>query len=140
MTKRIYYCDMDGVLANFGAEPNAVERFAVEKGFFANLQPIVENIQALEELSQNNTVYILSASPNKQADKDKREWIRNHLPFVKARNVILCRNGENKADHMRTKKGILFDDYGKNCREWQANGNISFKITVDMGIKAYIQM
>ena len=137
--KKIYYCDMDGVLANFGAEPNALERFAVEKGFFKNLQPIVENVQALEELSQNNTIYILSASPNKQADKDKRAWIRQHLPFVKAYNVIICRNGENKADYMKTKKGILFDDYGKNCREWQAKGNISYKITVDMGIKAYIQ-
>ena len=96
-------------------------------------------MQALEELSQNNTIYILSASPNKQADKDKRAWIRQHLPFVKAYNVIICRNGENKADYMKTKKGILFDDYGKNCREWQAKGNISYKITVDMGIKAYIQ-
>ena len=130
---------MDGVLANFGAEPNALERFESEKGFFKNLQPIVENVQALEELSQNNTIYILSASPNKQADKDKRAWIRQHLPFVKAYNVIICRNGENKADYMKTKKGILFDDYGKNCREWQAKGNISYKITVDMGIKAYIQ-
>lgn len=32
------------------------------------------------------------------------------------------RVGQNKADFMKTKTGILLDDYGKNCREWIASG------------------
>ena len=34
------YVDMDGVLADFNNEPNALERFKTEKGFFKQLTPI----------------------------------------------------------------------------------------------------
>lgn len=46
----VVYCDMDGVLADFDAEPNAVERFRNEKDFFANLTPIAENLLGLATL------------------------------------------------------------------------------------------
>ena len=47
-TKKInIYCDMDGVLADFNAQENAVERFASEKGFFQKLAPMNANIYAL---------------------------------------------------------------------------------------------
>ena len=36
------YCDMDGVIADFNNEPNAVERFATEKGFFKKLHVMNE--------------------------------------------------------------------------------------------------
>ena len=36
--EKYYYCDMDGVLADFFAEPNAVQRFETEKDFFYNLK------------------------------------------------------------------------------------------------------
>ena len=65
------YVDMDGVLANFNAEPNAVERFKSELGFFAKLKPIQSNVAFVNELIENEfNVFILSASPNNNADKD----------------------------------------------------------------------
>ena len=52
-TKKInIYCDMDGVLADFNAQENAVERFASEKGFFQKLAPMNANIYALRVLNQ----------------------------------------------------------------------------------------
>ena len=77
--KRVIYCDMDGVVADFNNEPNAVARFKVEKGFFFKLKPIEINVRAVKELAKDNEIYILTASPNPRADKDKIKWLRTKL-------------------------------------------------------------
>lgn len=121
MRKKYYiYCDMDGVLADFDAEPHALKRFAVESDFFRNLKPISSNIQALNKLLSNGSVAvrILSASPNKNADRAKKEWLKIYLPNLKKKNIIIMRIGQNKKDFIKTQNGILFDDYIKNIEEW----------------------
>lgn len=123
------YVDMDNVIADFSGEPNAVERYAKEKDFFKILKPM--NKWAFEQLllNDNFNVYIISISPNKQADQDKKAWLHYYYPQIKNDHIIILRTGENKADHMKTKKGILLDDYGKNCELWREKGNQAVKIT-----------
>lgn len=133
---RTIYCDMDGVVADFNNEPNAVERFREEKGFFRKLKPIMVNVKAIKELNKNFDVCILTASPNERADKDKIKWLSKYMPFIKKKNIIICRNGQRKVDFMVSEKGILLDDYGKNIREWETKkGNIGFKIKDTYTIK-----
>jgi len=128
--KRTYYIDMDGVLFDFNAMKNGVKRFAVEPNFFRKLEPIRANIVAVKILMANGyKVKVLSASPNKNADEDKIFTLNKHLPKLKRKNIILCRNGEVKANFVRKiKKSVLFDDYGKNCREWREHGGIAYKV------------
>lgn len=129
------FLDLDGTLAKFNSKRNALKRFAVEEGFFANLQPY-KYIECINDLAinKNINVYIISATPNEQADKDKMIWIGKHLSNIPQKNICFSRLGENKAEIIKQKLNItidktclLLDDYTKNLIEWQNNCGIGIK-------------
>lgn len=139
--EKYYYCDMDGVLADFFSEPNCLVRFPIEKDFFYNLKPIIENVNAIRTLIKNGaSVRILSASPNKRADNDKIKWIEKYIPEITKDRIIIVRLGAKKLDYMQTQSGVLFDDFGKNGREWLENPNNEFcKISKENPITSYVK-
>lgn len=129
--KRIFL-DLDGTIAKFNVK-NALQRFDNEKGFFANLKAYV-GIEVINELASTNQLYIISASPNEQADIDKMTWIGRYLPNMPLENITLCRIGEDKAKVIENKYNFtineeffLLDDYTKNLIEWQARGGTPIK-------------
>lgn len=134
---KVIYCDMDGVLADFNsADPNA-ELFRTKKHFFRDLAPISKNIDGLKLLAlQGAKIYILSATPHRKADADKRKWLKKHLPFIPKSQQIFVRIGANKADYIK-ERGILFDDYGKNCLQWRTTGMVAYKVDADDTIYQY---
>jgi 5'(3')-deoxyribonucleotidase len=126
------FLDLDGTLAKFNV-PNALERFDKEEGFFSKLGAY-KGIENINELAKNNNLFVISASPNEQADKDKMIWIEKYLPNININNITICRIGENKAKIIQDKYNItineqcyLLDDYTKNLIEWENFGGTGIK-------------
>lgn len=131
MNKKLFI-DLDGTIAKFNVR-NSLKRFDNEIGFFKRLNAYI-GIEVVNELASNGNVYIISASPNAQADSDKMEWLAKYLPNVPNENVTLCRLGENKAQIIQDKYSIvidnnclLLDDYTKNLNEWESFGGKGIK-------------
>lgn len=129
------FLDLDGTLAKFNSKRNALKRFDNEAGFFANLKPY-KYIEFVNELAtkENINVYVISATPNEQADKDKLVWIKKYLNQINDKNICFCRLNENKAKVIKDKLNItidnnclLLDDYTKNLIEWQNLNGIGIK-------------
>ena len=129
------FLDLDGTLAKFNSKRNALKRFDNEIGFFANLKPY-KYIEFVNELAtkENVNVYVISATPNEQADKDKLVWIKKYLNQINDKNICFCRLNENKAKVIKDKLNItidnnclLLDDYTKNLIEWQNLNGIGIK-------------
>ena len=124
--KTLHFFDMDGVLARFDDEKNAVQRFQREAHFFLGLKPYENTLKEVQALiNKGENVYILTASPHKGADMDKREWIRRYLPSLPSSHFIAVRLGAVKVDAVKPLKKaryILYDDYSKNRLEWCARG------------------
>lgn len=113
------YIDMDNTIANFSGADGALKRFKVEKGFFANLEPMHANLKAVKKLiADGNEVFIISHSPNVMADGDKRLWLHKYLPEMADGNIIFSRLGTKKTDYMKSPDGILFDDFSRNVFNW----------------------
>ena len=125
------FLDLDGTLARFNVR-NALNRFETEKGFFANLLAY-KGIEIINEMAKAGNVYIISASPNIQADIDKMIWIEKYLPNIPKNHIVLCRCGECKALVLRRlglvidKNCYLLDDYTKNLTEWESVGGVGIK-------------
>ena len=129
------FLDMDGTLAKFNSKRNALQRFATEEGFFASLKPF-KNIEKVNELALRTDieVYIISATPNSQADNDKMIWLEKYLNNIKKENICFCRIGTNKAKEIKRQLNIdidnnclLLDDYTNNLIEWKNCNGIGIK-------------
>ena len=130
------FLDLDGTLAKFNSKRNALQRFDKEENFFSSLKPYkhIEYINSLIKSRKDLEVYIISASPNLNADIDKITWVNEYLSNRDKDHICLCRLGENKAEiigkklHRHIGKDcILLDDYTKNLQEWTKQGGTGIK-------------
>ncbi len=127
MSKHRLYVDMDGTLAEFKIVSYEEQLF--EKGYFANLLPhknVVDAVRDLSLHSENIEVFILSAylTDSKYALKEKNEWLDRYLPEIDKdhRVFVPCGSDKKEAINNLTDNDYLFDDYTQNLLSWVPPG------------------
>lgn len=121
--KERLFVDMDGTLAEF-RNVDTLETL-YEQGYFKNLMPQNNVVEAIKEIMKKNEVevFILSAvlSDSKYALDEKNEWLNNFLPEIDKGHRIFPPCGEDKKNYIP--EGIrandfLLDDYTHNLMLW----------------------
>lgn len=89
------FCDLDGTLAEYQNLP--LDEFGninfVEYEVFKYSKPVWEVINKIKRLNEEGReIYIISASPNSIASKEKSEWVNKYMPFVKPENIYFAGN------------------------------------------------
>ena len=130
------FLDMDGVMAKW-QEDKTFEEVAMP-GYFATL-PVVENIvEAIKMIHKNNKIKalnvnihlkILSATfDDNHSRKDKRQWLKEKLPFIKEKDICFVNVGEDKAQCIDKKRhNFLLDDKSSNLFAFEKAGGIGIK-------------
>lgn len=141
MNRKRYFFDMDGVLAKYNFDLPSFDTL-YEEGYFLNRPPQLNIIEAAKLLiDQKQEVFILSAvlKDSEYALFEKHEWLDQYLPLpCKNRIFTLC--GEDKISYVPAfdpKRDILIDDFGENCRTWEAQGGEYVKVSRDVSDGIY---
>lgn len=123
--KQRLFVDMDGTLAVF----QRVDRLEAlyEYGYFANLPPIENVIQAVKLIIKNHPeidVHILSAylTDSPYALIEKQQWLDQYLPEIDAAHRIFTPCGQDKKEFIPggiRGSDFLLDDYTHNLCLWQ---------------------
>ena len=123
--KQTYYFDVDGVLADFHGVYNPMNRAeSLTYDFIRNLRPFAENIALVKSLiADGNRVYISTMVANETTKKARIDWLAEMLPEIPKYRIVTIVGHGNKAQHMKTKDGILVDDKKANCRQWEKAGH-----------------
>lgn len=101
--KQVVFVDMDNVLVDF---QSGIDKISEEKkqkyegnlddvpGIFSLMEPYDGAIEAYRWLNKNFDTYILSTAPwdNPSAWKDKLLWVKEHLPEIAYKRLILSHN------------------------------------------------
>ena len=119
------FVDMDGTLAVF--KPINTLEVLYEKGYFENLEPIPNTVQAVKKIIQDHPeleVHILSAylTDSNYALEEKNRWLDKYLPQLPKERRIFCPCGVDKKTYIPNgvhNTDYLLDDYTKNLMQWQ---------------------
>lgn len=105
---------LDG-LPEFEAFPHGYLH-ANTKGFFRTIPVVSGSRDVLERLNQKYEVFIVSAALEfPKSLEDKREWLKEHFPFIHWKQIVFCGSKEIvKAD-------IMIDDHLKNLDKFEGD-------------------
>jgi len=119
--KKVLYIDMDGVLVDFisafpKVDPELMDKHKDDEdeipGIFNLMEPMHGAIESVTFLAAHFDLYILSTAPwdNPSAWHDKLLWIKEHLPEIGHKRLILSHHKNlNKGDYIvddRKKRGV----------------------------------
>jgi hypothetical protein len=119
------FVDLDGTLAIF--KPVDTIETLYKKGYFLNLQPISNVVQAIKEIIHSHPeieVNTLSAylSDSQYALDEKNQWLDNNIPEITQEHRLFVPCGTDKKDFIKDgvrNTDFLLDDYTENLALWE---------------------
>ena len=123
----IFYIDMDGVLAMW--EENVSEEETHEKGHFLNKEAeesAVGLVRMLKDAGEDVRI-MSSVYRDDHSGMDKHMWL-NEAGLQDIPRIFVP-YGDDKHAYIEDDDAlaVLIDDYGKNLRAWEADGNLAIK-------------
>ena len=109
------YIDMDGTLTSYSREHYINNLWLEHPEVLTNLPPIIKHIP--------DDWIILTATSTKREAYLKKAWARHYFP-----NNLIITLPKDFPKYIYAENSILFDDYPKNLKEWQAHGGYSIKV------------
>jgi len=114
------FVDLDGTCAEWVPEGNWRE-----KGYFLSLTPVREMTETLRLVSDIFEIHVLSWAVSPTAEKEKRLWVSEYMPFVKTDRVHIVPYGASKQKYVPggvKQEDLLIDDYTPALFAWKAAG------------------
>ena len=118
------YIDIDGTAGYWYSDGRGFsypeELLDPKNHYFRDIEPHEFIISLAEELdSRGYDVCIISAA-DKNTIRDKFEWLKQNMPFIKEDNICFCPLGANKSNFVKgnSRESVLIDDYNANLDEW----------------------
>lgn len=96
------------------------------------VEPYEETLMTMKQLNEaGNDCYIITCYSTTAEIKDKKDFISKYLPWFNQNKIIFVPEGKDKSDYTCGNRGILFDDWSRNCEQWEKKpGNIAVLIKV----------
>lgn len=134
-SNKYIFVDMDGCVAAYQTLPCNEDGNVnfVNRGIFRYAPPVQSMIDMLKT-EKGSEIYVISASPNSFCSKEKIEWIKEYMPFVKEENIFFVGNKDYKIVMLldllhnlgiQKKDCILIDDW---------------RVTIENGLRAGIRV
>lgn len=121
------FIDMDGTINYFNNNIDSLDSI-YSKGYFSNLHPRNQVIEAIREYSKHDSeIYVLAnVIDSPYVINEKNEWLDKYLPELDRQHRIFVPYGKNKTDYIQgniTKMDFLLDDSESNLIEWNKQGS-----------------
>lgn len=126
------YFDIDGTLAYFYKDGKGLtyeEMFDPDNHYFRYLERHEYMILLAEELDKIGIDVCVISSSDYRSLKDKYDWLKENLPFLKDENIFFCPIGTDKTKFIKGNANIsiLIDDYNPNLEKWDKAGGLGIK-------------
>lgn len=110
---------------NYVKIKHAIYNYFKLPGMFGkNLEPFENAVQVIKMIvDEYPQTYILTTphDSSETCERDKKEWVREHLPFFSTKNMIFSHH-----KHLLAKPGdVILEDKPANLKKWKENNGIS---------------
>ena len=118
------YIDIDGTAGYFYADGRGFsypeEVLDPRNHYFRDIEPHEFIISLAEELNKRGYDVCIISAADKNTIRDKFEWLKINMPFIKEDNICFCPLGANKCNFVKgnSSKSVLIDDYNVNLDDW----------------------